>query len=393
MLKDIYITSGVRTAVGSFGGSLQSMSPVDLGSAVIAEALNRAGVAGDQIDHCVMGNVIHSERRDMYLARAASVNAGVAIETPAVTINRLCGSGLQALVSAVQLLLLEDADVVVAGGAESMSNAPYWLPKARFGARMGDAAMVDVMIGALTCPFDGTHMGITAENVAEKWSVSREDQDAYALESHRRAEAAQAQGLFDEQILPLEVKQRRKVLTFDKDEHVRHGASIEDFQKLKPAFKPDGSVTAGNASGLNDGAAALVMATEAGLERTGSKPLAKVIGYSFAGVEPKYMGVGPTPAVKKLLEKTGKTVADIDVWEVNEAFASQALAVARDLGLPMDKVNPNGSGISLGHPVGATGAIISVKALYELKRIGGKYAVITMCIGGGQGIAMMIENV
>lgn len=390
--SDVFITSAVRTAIGSFGGGLKSIPPVDLGAAVIGEAVSRSGLQAHQIEHCVMGNVIHSERRDMYLSRVCAVNAGLPIETPAVTINRLCGSGLQALVSAVQLLRLGDAQAVAAGGAESMSLAPYWLPKARFGARMGNAEMVDAMVGALTCPFDDTHMGITAENIAEKWNVSREDQDAYALESHRRAAAAQAGGYFDEQIIPIEVKSRKGSEWFKLDEHIRANATEQDFSKLKPVFKKGGTVTAGNASGLNDAAAAVIMASGEAIDKNNLAPMARVIDYSFAGVEPKYMGIGPVPAVKKLLDKAGLSVADIDVWEVNEAFASQALAVVRDLDIPLEKANPNGSGISLGHPIGATGAVITVKAVYELKRVAGKYAVITMCIGGGQGIAMLIEN-
>ncbi len=389
----VYITSAVRTAIGGFGGSLKSVAPVEMGAAVVREAVGRSGLSSDQIAHCVMGNVIHSERRDMYLSRVCAVNGGLPVETPAVTVNRLCGSGLQALVSAVQLLKLGDAATAVAGGAESMSQSPYWLPKARFGARMGDAEMVDAMVGALTCPFDGTHMGITAENIAEKWSISREDQDAFALESHRRAAAAKQAGYFDEQIIPVEVKGRKGTSFFSDDEHVREGATENDFAKLKPVFKKDGTVTAGNASGLNDAAAALVLANADVVEQHNLKPLVKVVGYSFAGVEPKYMGIGPVPAVKKLLANHSLSVNDIDVWEVNEAFASQALAVVRDLELPAEKVNPNGSGISLGHPIGATGALIAVKAVHELKRVNGKYAVITMCIGGGQGIAMLVENV
>ncbi len=392
MTREVFITSGVRTAIGSFGGALQSVAPTELGAKVVAEAVKSASIEPESVEHCVIGNVIHTQRQDMYMARVCSVNAGLPVTTPAVTVNRLCGSGLQAIVSATQLVLLGDAETVVAGGAESMSCAPYWLPKARFGARMGDAEMVDVMTGALTCPFDDTHMGITAENIAEKWGISREAQDEFALESHRRAANALANNHFAGQILPIEVKQRRKVVSFEVDEHVRADGKIEDFAKLRPVFKPDGTVTAGNASGLNDAAAAITMMSGERVAQTGAKPLARLVDYSFAGVEPRYMGIGPVPAVKKLLEKTGKTVADIDVWEVNEAFAAQALAVVQDLDLPAEKVNPNGSGISLGHPIGATGALITVKALHELQRTGGKLAVITMCIGGGQGIAAMIER-
>jgi acetyl-CoA C-acetyltransferase len=328
----------------------------------------------------------------MYMSRVAALKGGLPESTPAVTVNRLCGSGLQAVISAAQLVLLGDAEAVVAGGAESMSRVPYWLPNARWGARMGDAQMVDAMTGALTCPMGDTHMGITAENVAEKWGISREEQDALAAQSHNRAQVAIENDHFGDQILPVEIKTRKGTVVFDKDEHVRFDAKPEDMTKLRPVFKKDGSVTAGNASGLNDAAAAMVMMDAEAAAAKGLKPLAKLKGYSFAGVEPKYMGIGPVPAVRTLLEKAGLSVSDIDVWEVNEAFAAQALAVAKDLDLPMEKVNPNGSGISLGHPIGATGSVITVKALYELQRTGGKYAVVTMCIGGGQGIAALFER-
>lgn len=390
--KEVYILSGVRTAIAGFGGSLKDVPPTDLAAKVVAEAVSRAQISAEDIGHCVIGNVAHTDRRDMYMSRVASINAGLPEHTPAVTVNRLCGSGLQSIVSGVQMLLLGDCDAVVAGGAESMSRVPYWLPKARFGARMGDAEMVDAMTGALTCPFDNTHMGITAENIAEKWGISREEQDALALESHMRAVTAIEEGRFVSQILPVELKTRKGTSVFEQDEHVRFSAKIEDFAKLRPVFKKDGTVTAGNASGLNDAAAAVVLVEKEKMQSLGLQPRAKIVDYSFAGVEPKYMGIGPVPAVKKLLAKTGLTVADIDIWEINEAFASQALAVCKDLELPMERVNPNGSGISLGHPIGATGSIITVKALYELERVQGKYAVITMCIGGGQGIAALIER-
>jgi len=328
----------------------------------------------------------------MYISRVAALRGGLSESTPALTVNRLCGSGLQAIVSAAQLVLLGDADTAVAGGAESMSRAPYWLPSARFGQRMGDGAMIDPMTGALTCPFNDYHMGITAENIAERWNVSREDQDALAVESHNRAERAIAEKRFEAQILPVELKTRKGTTTFAQDEHVRTGASLADMEKLRPVFKKDGTVTAGNASGLNDGAAALVLMEKSVAEQRGIKPMGRIVGYGFAAMDPAIMGIGPVPAVKALLAKTGVNANDIDVWEINEAFAAQALAVCRDLELPMDKVNPNGSGISLGHPIGASGGILAIKALYELERIGGRYAVATMCIGGGQGIAVLFER-
>jgi len=339
-----------------------------------------------------MGNVTHSDRRDMYMSRVAGKKAGLPDSSQALTVNRLCGSGLQAIISAAQMILLGDADIAVAGGAESMSRVPYWLPSARFGARMGDAEMVDAMTGALTCPFEDTHMGITAENVAAQWDITREQQDELAASSHNRAEQAINEGRFKEQILPVELKSRKGVTVFDTDEHVRHGCTMADMAKLRPVFKKDGTVTAGNASGLNDAAAGVVLMEKGEAEKRGLKPMARLVGYTFAGVDPKIMGIGPTPAIQKLLANAELTVADIDTWEVNEAFAAQALAVCKDLSLPADKVNPNGSGISLGHPIGATGAIISIKALYELERIGGRYAVVSMCIGGGQGIAALFER-
>jgi len=390
--REVVVLSGVRTAIGDFCGSLKGIAPTDLAGQVIAEAVKRAGVEGEDIGHCVIGNVTHSDRRDMYMSRAAALKGGLPETTPALTVNRLCGSGLQSIVTASQMILLGDCEAVVAGGAESMSRVPYWLPSARFGARIGDAAMVDAMSGALTCPIEDYHMGITAENIAEKWGITREEQDTLAVESHKRAECASLEGYFKEQILPIEVKTRKGIQIFERDEHVRPGATLADMKKLRPAFKKDGTVTAANASGLNDAAAALVMMEKSTAEAKGLKPMARLVGYSFAGVEPKYMGIGPVPAVKSLLEKNNLSVADIDVWEVNEAFAAQAIAVCRDLDLPMEKVNPNGSGISLGHPIGATGSIITVKALYELQRTRGRYALVTMCIGGGQGIAALFER-
>lgn len=391
--REVVIVSAVRTAIGDFNGSLKDLPPTDLAARAITGALDKAGVAPADVEHTVLGNVVHSDRRDMYISRVAALQAGIPESSPSLTVNRLCGSGLQAIVSAAQLILLGDADVVVAGGAESMSRIPYWLPAARFGQRMGDGVMTDPMVGVLTCPMGDVHMGVTAENIAEKWGISREDQDALAVESHNRAERAITEKRFAEQIIAVEIKGRKGTVVFEQDEHVRFGAKLEDMAKLRAAFKADGSVTAGNSSGINDAAAALVMMEKSVAEQKGLVPMAKMLGYTTVGVEPKYMGIGPVPAVKKLLEKAGLSVADIDVWEVNEAFAAQALAVCRDLGLPSDKVNVNGSGISLGHPIGASGAIIAVKALHELKRIGGRYAVATLCIGGGQGIAALFERV
>jgi len=390
--REVVVVSAVRTAIGEYGGSLKDIAPTDLAGMVIEESVKRAGLDSVSIEHCVIGNVTHSDRKDMYMSRSAALKAGLAETTPAVTVNRLCGSGLQSIISAAQLILLADCNVAVAGGAESMSRVPYWVPKARFGLRMGDSQMVDPMVGALTCPVDDTHMGITAENVADEWQVSREQQDELALISHQRAEFAIKDKRFVEQILPIELKTRKGVTVFEQDEHVRFGASAADFAKLRSVFKKDGSVTAGNASGINDAAAALVLMEKSAAQAKGLQPLAKLVSYAFAGVAPKYMGIGPVPAIINLLDKSGLTVDEIDVWEINEAFASQALAVVKELNLDPAKVNPNGSGISLGHPIGATGSVITVKALYELKRTSGKYAVVSMCIGGGQGIAALFER-
>lgn len=391
--QQVYLVNGVRTAVGSFGGGLKSLAPTEMGAKVIAESIQRAGVTSDDIDHCVVGNVVHSDRRDMYIGRAAGLNAGLPVTVPGLTVNRLCGSGLQAIVNAAQMIKTGDCGVVVAGGAESMSRVPYWLPAARFGARMGDNKMVDAMTSALTCPMENVHMGITAENIAADRDISRADQDEMALISHQRAQKATEDGVFTSQILPLEIKSRKGVTVFDKDEHVRFDAKLEDFSKLKPVFKPDGSVTAGNASGLNDAAAAVVLASGEEVEKRSLKPMARLVDYSTVGVEPKFMGMGPVPAIEQILARTGIAKEEIDLWEVNEAFAAQALGVVRALDLPMDKVNPHGSGISLGHPIGATGAILSVKAMHELQRTGGRYAMVALCIGGGQGIAALLERV
>ena len=390
--REVVVVSGVRTAIGEYGGALKDQPPSELAAAVVKEAVARAGVDPGRVGHVVFGNVIHTDPHDMYLARVAAVNAGIPVETPALTLNRLCGSGLQAIVSAAQSILLGDTDVAVAGGAESMSRAQYWLPGMRWGQRMNDAKVVDAMVGALSDPFDDCHMGVTAENVAAKWSISREDQDALAVESHRRAVTAISEGRFKEQILPLELKARKGTTVFDTDEHPRKDADLESMAKLRPVFQKDGTVTAGNASGINDAASAVVLMERGMAEREGLAPLGRLVGYSHAGVEPKYMGIGPVPAVKRLLEQTGLSVDDIDVFEVNEAFAAQALAVSRELGLPDDRTNPNGSGVSLGHPIGATGCILTVKALHELARTGERRALVTMCIGGGQGIAAIYER-
>jgi len=391
--REVVVLSAVRTAIGGYGGSLKDQPPADLAAACVRESVSRAGVDPADVGHCVFGNVIHTEARDMYLSRVAAVNGGLPVETPAFTLNRLCGSGLQSIVSAAQIISQGDADCVVAGGAEVMSRGQYWLPGMRWGQRLNSGQVVDAMVGALTDPFDDCHMGITAENIAEKWGISREDQDALAVESHRRAVAATDAGYFKSQIMPVELKSRKGTVVFDTDEHMRRDASMEGMAKLRPVFLKEGSVTPGNASGINDAAAAVVLMDRAAAEAKGLTPMARLVGYSLAGVEPKYMGIGPVPAVKKLLEKCGVGVGDIDVFEVNEAFAAQALAVCRDLDLPMDKTNPNGSGISLGHPIGATGTICAVKALHELERSGGRLGLVTMCIGGGQGIAALFERI
>ncbi|SOE50565.1 3-ketoacyl-CoA thiolase @ Acetyl-CoA acetyltransferase [plant metagenome] len=393
-MKDVVIVSAARTAVGDFGGALKDVAPCDLGATVIQAVLARAGVGGAEVGHVAVGHVINTEPRDMYLSRVAALNAGVSQETPAFNVNRLCGSGLQAIVSAAQTILLGDAEVAVAAGAESMSRAPYIVPTQRWGARMGDAAMLDMMTGALSDPFDRVHMGVTAENVAARYQVSRDAQDALAVESHRRAAAAIDAGHFKDQIVPVTIKSRKGDIVFDTDEHVRRDISVQGLAGLRPVFqKENGTVTAGNASGLNDGAAAVLLMTRAQAERRGLKPLARLVSYAHAGVDPKYMGIGPVPATRAALARAGLTVDQLDVVEANEAFAAQACAVTRELTLDPTRVNPNGSGIALGHPIGATGAIITVKALYELQRVGGRYALVTMCIGGGQGIAAVFERV
>ena len=393
-MTDVYVVSAMRTAIGGFGGSLKDVPPHELGTTVIKAALDKAGVSGDDVNHVVVGHVINTEPRDQYLSRIASVNAGVSKDAPAMNVNRLCGSGLQAIVSAAQSIMLGDADVAVGAGVEVMSRGPFITPTARWGARMGDNKIVDMMVGALTDPFEVVHMGITAENVAKEFNISREEQDELAVESHRRAINAIENGYFKEQIAPVTIKTRRGEVVFDTDEHARADITLEGLAKIRPVFvKENGTVTAGNASGINDGAAAVVLMSGDAVKKHGAKPLARLVAYAHAGVEPHIMGIGPVPSSEKALEKAGLTVADMDVIEANEAFAAQALAVSKGLGFDPAKVNPNGSGVGLGHPIGATGAIITTKAIHELHRIGGKYALVTLCIGGGQGISAIFERV
>ncbi len=390
--REVVVVSGARTAIGGYGGSLKDQAPTKLGAAVIKEALARAKIDPATVGHVVIGSVIHGEARDMYMARVAGLEAGLPVGTPCLTVNRLCGSGLQAIVSASQHILLGDVDVAIGGGAESMSRAAYFLPGGRWGTRMGDGAVIDAMVGALHDPFGHGHMGVTAENIAAKYGFNREQQDAFAVESHRRAAAALDEGRFKSQVLPIELKTRKGVEHFTVDEHVRKGAKIEDMQKLKPVFKKDGTVTAGNASGINDAAAAVVLMDSKAAEKAGAKPMARLLAYAHAGVEPHVMGLGPIPAVRKVFEKAGLKPADMDVVESNEAFAAQAMAVTKDLGLDPARVNPNGGAVALGHPIGATGCILTIKALYELERTKKRYALVTMCIGGGQGIAAIFER-
>lgn len=392
-MSQVFIVSAARSAIGSFGGSLKDEKPGELAGLMATAAIGRAGIDPGMVGNFVLGNVIACEPRDAYAARIAAIGAGIPQETPAHSVNRLCGSGLQAVLTAAQSIMLGDCDVAIGAGAEIMSRAPYFVPAARWGQKMGDATLVDGLTGALTDPFDRVHMGMTAENVAARYAISREDQDALACESQRRAARAVEQGLFREQIAPVEVMVRRKPVAFATDEYVRTDAKPEDFQSLKPVFKKDGTVTAGNASGINDAAAAVVLASESAVKAHGLKPLARLVSYGHAGVDPAYMGIGPVPATRNALDRAGLSVADLDVIEANEAFAAQACAVARELGFDPARVNPNGSGISLGHPVGATGAIITTKLVYELQRTGGRYGLTTMCIGGGQGIAAIWERV
>ena len=391
--REVVILSGVRTAIGDYGGSLKDLPPADLAARVVKEAVSRAKVDPKEVGQVVFGNVIHTEPRDMYISRLACVNGGLPHDTGALTLNRLCGSGMQAIVSAAQYILLGDTDAAVGGGVESMSRGGYCVPSERWGARMGDAKLMDMMVGALTDPFDTVHMGITAENVANKCGITREQQDAFAVESHKRAAAAIAAGHFKSQILPIELKSKKGPVQFDTDEHVRGDSTMEGMAKLRTAFvKENGSVTAGNASGINDAAAAVVLMEKSAAAKKGLKPMARLVSYGHAGIDPKIMGLGPVSAVKRALAKAGLKVSDMDVIESNEAFAAQALGVSKELGLDPKKVNPNGGAVALGHPIGATGAILTVKAMYELQRTGGRYGLITMCIGGGQGIAAVIER-
>ena len=390
--REVVVLSGVRTAIGDYGGALKDLAPIELAAQVIREAVKRSKVDAKEVGACVIGNVIHTEARDMYFSRVAALKGGLPEDSTALTVNRLCGSGLQAIVSASQMIILGDADIAVGGGAESMSRGGYLMPTLRWGQRMSDGAVVDMMVGALTDPFDTVHMGLTAENIAEKWKISRDQQDEFSVESHRRAVNAIDKGYFKDQILPIELKTRKGTQLFDRDEHPRGDTSRESLAKLRTVFKKDGSVTAGNASGINDAAAAVVLMERAAAEKKGLKPMARLVSYGLAGVEPKIMGIGPVPASKKALEKAGLKIEQMDVIESNEAFAVQALAVSCDLKLDPKKTNPNGGAVGLGHPIGATGALLTVKALYELARTGGKYALVTMCIGGGQGIAAIYER-
>ncbi len=390
--REVVVLSGVRTAIGTYGGGLKDIPPTELAAQVVRAAVGRAKVQPQDVGHVVFGNVIHSEPKDMYLARVAGINGGLPHATPALTLNRLCGSGFQAIVSAAQAVKLGDTDVAVAGGAESMSRGAYTLQNQRWGQRMGNGGVVDMMVGALTDPFDTVHMGVTAENVAAKYEISREQQDAFAVESHRRAIGAINGGYFKDQIVPIEVKSKKGPVAFDTDEHARDDASLEGMAKLKTVFQKDGTVTAGNASGINDAAAAVVLMERAEAQKRGLRPLARLVSYAHSGVDPKIMGIGPIPAVKKALERAGITVGDIDVIESNEAFAAQACAVSKELGFDPARVNPNGGAIALGHPIGATGCILAVKAIHELHRSQKRYALVTMCIGGGQGIAGIFER-
>ena len=392
MARDVFVVGAARTAIGTFGGMLKDTPPIDLATLAIQTALQRSAVANASVGHVAMGTVITTEPRDLYLSRVAAINAGLPKETPAFNVNRLCGSGLQAIVSASQSIMLGDCEVAVGGGAENMSRGAYLMPAARFGARMGDTQMLDLMVGALHDPFHKIHMGITAENVGEQFGISRQQMDEAAAESHRRAAAAIAAGRFKEQIVAVTIKTRKGDVAFDTDEHVKADTTVESLSKMRAAFKKDGAVTAGNASGVNDGAGAVVLASGDAVKAQGLKPLARLVGYSHTGVEPTIMGIGPVSATRKVLERTGLSIKDLDVIESNEAFAAQACAVIKELGLDPAKVNVNGSGISLGHPIGATGAIITTKAIYELQRTGGRYALVTMCIGGGQGIAAIFER-
>lgn len=390
--REVWVVGAARTAIGGFGGTLKDVPMSTLATTAVKAVMARARVEPASVGHLVMGNVIPTEPRDAYISRVAAMEAGIPQETPAYNVNRLCGSGLQAIISAAQSVLLGDCDVAIGAGVESMSRGPYLMPAARWGARLGDTQMLDYMNGILHDPFQKIHMGVTAENVAQRFGISREMQDAAAVESQKRAANAIAQGYFKDQIVPVEIKTRKGVVNFEVDEGVKADSTLEALAKLKPIFKPDGAVTAGNASTLNDGAGALVLAEAGYAKAHGLTPLARLVAYAHAGVEPAIMGIGPVPATRIALNKAGLTVKDLAVIEANEAFAAQACAVSRELDFDPARVNPNGSGISLGHPVGATGAIIATKAIHELRRVGGRYALATMCIGGGQGIAAIFER-
>lgn len=391
--REVVVLSAVRTAIGKFGGALKDIAPTELAAKVVCQSLQRSRLNPEMIGHVVMGNVIQTEPRDMYLSRVAAVRGGVPVKAPALTVNRLCGSGLQAILTAADLITHGSCDAAIAGGVESMSRAPYWLPTMRWGARLNDAKAVDTLVAAITDPFEDVHMGITAENIAREWGISREDQDAWSVESHKRATSAIRDGRFGDQVVPFELKSKSGTTQFLSDESPRADATVEGLARLKPAFDPEGTVTPGNASSINDGAAAVVLMEKNADGLLGFKPIARLVDYAITGVEPRIMGMGPVSAVRKLYQRTGLTTKQMDVIELNEAFAAQFLAVQRELDLPLDKTNPNGSGISLGHPIGATGAILTVKALHELRRIGGRYALVSMCIGGGQGIAAIFESV
>jgi acetyl-CoA C-acetyltransferase len=391
-MRDVVILSGVRTAIGDYGGALKDIPPVDLAAKVVAEAVRRAGIDPFEIGHGVFGNVIHGEPRDMYLARAACINGGLPHTIASLTVNRICGSGLQAIISASQYIQMGDADAAIAGGAESMSRGGYLLPALRWGQRMNNGGVIDMMVGALTDPFTDVHMGITAENIAAKWKIGREAQDLYALESHRRAINAINSGYFKDQILPIEIKNRKNVTVFDTDEHPRDDVDLAALSRLRAAFMENGTVTAGNASGINDCAAAVVLMEGRAAQKHNLQPLARLVSYGHAGVDPQLMGIGPVPAVQKALKHAQLQIKDIDVIESNEAFAVQACAVARELQFDPSKTNPNGGAVALGHPVGATGTILAIKAICELHRTGGRFAIVTMCIGGGQGIAAIFER-
>jgi acetyl-CoA C-acetyltransferase len=389
-VTEVVIASAARTAVGSYGKSLRDVPPTDLGATAVSAALERAGVEPERVDQVVFGNVIHSAAEDMYMARVVGMKAGIPKEAPAFTVNRLCGTGVQSIVSGAQAIMTGDAEVVVTGGAESMSRGPYWFPNGRWGARMGEAKVVDPVVGGLTDPFGEYHMGVTAENLAESHSISREQQDEFAVESHRRAVAAIEAGLFEDDIVPVKVKVKREEREFKIDEHVRADASLEGMAKLRPVFKPDGTVTAGNASGMNDAGAAVLLMHERKAQELGVQVRARILSYAYCGVDPATMGIGPVPAVKKALDRAGKSLDDVDVVELNEAFASQALAVMQDLGLDHERTNPNGGAIALGHPIAATGAVITAKILSEMERKDQKLGLVTLCIGGGQGIALLL---